>query len=91
MGLGKQSKILSDKQVKTMLLHLSTTRMSVLDFSTKLDLSSEELEKIEKGKQRPTQEFLRKITRRFSINYYWLTTGEIVSDPIIPDINESWD
>ena len=29
MGLGKQSKILSDKQVKTMLLHLSTTRMSI--------------------------------------------------------------
>ena len=28
MGLGKQSKILSDKQVKTMLLHLSTTRMN---------------------------------------------------------------
>ncbi|MBT4732212.1 helix-turn-helix transcriptional regulator [Candidatus Woesearchaeota archaeon] len=75
-------------RIKRIRKHLG---MSVLDFSTKLDLSSEELEKIEKGKQRPTQEFLRKITRRFSINYYWLTTGEIVSDPIIPDINESWD
>jgi integrase/recombinase XerD len=29
MGLGKQSKILSDKQVKVMLLHLGTTRMSL--------------------------------------------------------------
>jgi integrase/recombinase XerD len=29
MSLGKQSKILSDKQVKTMLLHLSTTRMGL--------------------------------------------------------------
>jgi len=75
-------------RIKRIRKHLG---MSVIDFSTKLDLSSEELEKIEKGKQRPTQEFLRKITRRFSINYYWLTTGEIVSDPIIPDINESWD
>jgi len=75
-------------RIKRIRKHLG---MSVLDFSTKLDLSSEELEKIEKGKQRPTQEFLRKITRRFSINYYWLTTGEIVSDTIIPDINESWD
>jgi len=29
MSLGKQSKILTDKQVKTMLLHLSTTRMGL--------------------------------------------------------------
>ena len=29
MGLGKQSKILTDKQVKTMLLHLGTTRMGL--------------------------------------------------------------
>ena len=29
MNLGKQSKILTDKQVKTMLLHLSTTRMGL--------------------------------------------------------------
>jgi integrase len=29
MSLGKQSKILSDKQIKTMLLHLSTTRMGL--------------------------------------------------------------
>ena len=29
MGLGKQSKILTDKQIKTMLLHLSTTRMGL--------------------------------------------------------------
>ena len=29
MGLGKQSKILTDKQVKVMLLHLGTTRMSL--------------------------------------------------------------
>jgi len=29
MGLGKQSKILTDKQVKTMLFHLGTTRMPI--------------------------------------------------------------
>ena len=29
MGFGKQSKILTDKQVKTMLLHLGTTRMGL--------------------------------------------------------------
>ena len=29
MGLGKQSKILTDKQVKIMLIHLSTTRMGL--------------------------------------------------------------
>ena len=29
MSLGKQSKILSDKQIKTMLFHLSTTRMGL--------------------------------------------------------------
>ena len=29
MGLGKQSKILSDKQIKTMMFHLSTTRMPI--------------------------------------------------------------
>ena len=31
MSLGKQSKILTDKQVKTMLLHLGTTRMILRD------------------------------------------------------------
>lgn len=64
---------------------------SVVQFSTEMDLTSSDLEEIEKGKKRPTQEFLRKITRRHSINYYWLTTGEVVSDPTIPNINESWD
>ena len=63
----------------------------VLEFSTEMDLTSSDLEKIESGKKRPTQEFLRRITRRYSINYYWLTTGEVVSDPIIPNVNESWD
>ena len=48
MGLGKQSKILSDKQVKTMLLHLSTTRMSVRNqliflLSVKSGLRSKEI------------------------------------------------
>lgn len=48
MGLGKQSKILSDKQVKTMLLHLSTTRMSIRNqliflLSVKSGLRSKEI------------------------------------------------
>jgi len=64
---------------------------SVLEFSTEMDLTIFDLEEIETGKKRPTQELLRRITRRYSINYYWLTTGEVVSDPIIPNINESWD
>ena len=48
MGLGKQSKILTDKQVKTMLLHLSTTRMSTRNqliflLSVKSGLRSKEI------------------------------------------------
>jgi integrase len=48
MGLGKQSKILSDKQVRTMLLHLSTTRMSIRNqliflLSVKSGLRSKEI------------------------------------------------
>ena len=48
MGLGKQSKILSDKQVKTMMLHLSTTRMSIRNqliflLSVKSGLRSKEI------------------------------------------------
>ena len=48
MGLGKQSKILSDKQVKTMLLHLSTTRMNIRNqliflLSVKSGLRSKEI------------------------------------------------
>ena len=48
MGLGKQSKILSDKQVKTMLLHLSKTRMSIRNqliflLSVKSGLRSKEI------------------------------------------------
>jgi len=48
MGLGKQSKILTDKQVKTMLLHLSTTRMGTRNqliflLSVKSGLRSKEI------------------------------------------------
>jgi len=48
MGLGKQSKILTDKQVKTMLLHLGTTRMSIRNqliflLSVKSGLRSKEI------------------------------------------------
>ena len=48
MGLGKQSKILSNKQVKAMLLHLSRTRMSIRNqliilLSVKSGLRSKEI------------------------------------------------
>ncbi|CAC9602831.1 hypothetical protein [uncultured Gammaproteobacteria bacterium] len=51
MGLGKQSKILTDKQVKTMLLHLSTTRMSIRNqliflLSVKSGLRSKEISRV---------------------------------------------
>ena len=51
MSLGKQSKILSDKQVKTMLLHLSTTRMPIRNqliflLSTKSGLRAKEVSQL---------------------------------------------
>ena len=51
MSLGKQSKILSDKQIKTMLFHLSTTRMGLRNqliflLSTKSGLRAKEVSQL---------------------------------------------
>ena len=57
------------------------------DFSKSLNLSLFALKDIERGKTRETQKTLRDISEQYSINYYWLNTGENIKDTVIPSVD----
>tara|TARA_B110000483_G_scaffold39570_1_gene48958 strand:+ start:331 stop:489 length:159 start_codon:yes stop_codon:yes gene_type:complete len=52
-----------------------------------LNLSLFALKHIERGKTRATQKTLRDISEQYSINYYWLNTGENIKDTVIPSVD----